>query len=218
MLRFESKPDKVFSDFLKDTLELVIDELAMDIDDIKKKCYTKGHGWAYGYFEPEIIGAFGGDSAGIGLIKRELQKLLKAHLDPDNIYMPTDYHFKLLDRILRANCDLYSDMSEDYAKKDLYRYKRKPIYEIDFEKISGHFFWDCDYDFGPELARKLQSNTVVKDEIDISTSALNASMYKEPDSIDLQLLKWPMDEQEYKKWSKKEDMDWVWLDSNEEDF
>ena len=200
MLRFASKPDAVFSELVKRVLEEVIGQLEDDLE----FNYNDGGGWVSIYFEKETIKAFGGDKEGIALIKKELEKLLAAHGSKD-VYMPSDYHFKLLDRIITFWSDVYSDSAAEWdsdpkSKECVLRYRGKPIYEIDKNAILETFFWDTDYDFNPELAKSLSANRILKDRVaDVSNSAINASLNREPDTEDLKLVKWDGD---LKDWGK----------------
>ena len=73
MLRFQNKPDAVFSTFLERCLEESIDNTKSDLED-------STYNVASMYFEEEIVKSFGGGKEGLELIIRELEKLLAAHI------------------------------------------------------------------------------------------------------------------------------------------
>jgi hypothetical protein len=193
MLRFQTNPGIVFSKIFENALTIAIDEVQLDIDDGDEDL-----NFARAYFEEEIIKAFGEGIQGVKLINNELKKLLKAHLEKDVLYMPSDWHFKILDRVLRVYCDCYTESVEEYLEDPKYaslvvRYKDKPITELNAGDLMDCFFWDSDYDFDPVTAMSMKSSEIGKaiaDRNDVSIAAINASLCLPVDSSDLKLEKY----------------------------
>lgn len=188
MLRFQNKPDVVFSEFLKRSLEECIDDIGEDLeyslDDFSNR-----------HFEDEIIKSFGGGKEGLTLIRRELEKLLAAQTSED-LYMPTDRHFKLLDRILSTEVDCYNDAVKEMDEEAFKKYVLKdehgnPVKELDFDFILAHFFWDTDYDLTPEHAKFLLSKegSDARERGDFMKVGLLSSMNAPVDGEDLLLEK-----------------------------
>ena len=217
MLRFQNRPDKGFTWVLTSALEEAIGYLKEDIDE-------RFINFTQLYFDRKILKSFGGGIGGIKIIRNELEKLLKAHQSKD-VYMPTDRHFQLLDRILSHFCGCYGDTVDgilnepdpktrkEYSSLVL-KHKRKPVLALDFDTIFEQFFWDNDYDLPPELAQALNqgSGKLVQQVADISGVALGASLGTAVDTSDLQLEKYEPDPE----WLTKEDDDW-WLHSDAAD-
>jgi hypothetical protein len=84
----------------------------------------------------------------------ETLKELKAAHESKELYMPTDWHFFILDRLLEGSCSYLNDMSpcdySEYSDKDLPAYlttkKRilKKAYTHDY--LCESIFWDLDHD------------------------------------------------------------------------
>jgi hypothetical protein len=204
MLRFQCKPDKIFTDILARSLDIAIAQMDMDIE----YGYSEERGgFSDGFFETEIINAFGGGLAGIKSIRHELKRLLAAS-ESEKVFMPTDYHFKLLDRVINAWCDIYNDMLQDMEEEDILYYKGKAIKPTaDF--IIGAFFWDTDYDFPEHVAYSLKQASrtdpdSVRGQSDIFDSGINASLNLSPDTMDLLLEEWKPDSD----WLEDYDPEW----------
>jgi hypothetical protein len=174
MLRFQKKPDKVLTEIVTLALEEAIDSTQQD-----------DFGCVMHLWDEDIHRAFG-TTAFLG---DALEKLLEAHKSPD-VFMPTDWHFLLLDRILRSWCDCYNDM-EDHKEASIKDPDGNIIEKIDTEALFW-FFWDDDYDFDPKTAVGLR-HSLVKDIADVSDTAINASLRKPVDLGDLVLEKWDPD-------------------------
>jgi len=190
MLRFQCKPDKIFTEILARSLDIVIAQMDMDIE----YGYNEEQGgFSDTFFETGIIRAFGGGLAGIKLIRHELKRLLAAS-ESEKVYMPTDYHFKLLDRVINVWCDIYNDMLQDMEEEEILYYKGKAIKpKADF--IINAFFWDIDYDYPQDVAyRLMQEDRTDPDSIrvrrNIFDSGINASLNLSPDTQDLLLEEW----------------------------
>lgn len=206
MLGFADKPDEIFTRIITDGLDLVIDQIGMDIE------FKEKDGFAFTYFGQKLVNSFGGAHDGVPLILNELKKLRQAHLSSD-IYMPSDLHFKLLDRILRTYCDLYNDgfyRDEECALKC----KGEVIQKLLYNDIFGIFFWDKDFDFNEETASALFHNKQLRDCIDssISIQALNTSLGIPVDFSDLKLERL----EEEPQWSDPEDYSDFWLGREED--
>jgi hypothetical protein len=203
MLRFQRRPDKVFEEILNNALGAAIDGIDIDLDNMDEGEELDSH-----YFEEEILKAFGGGRSSGELLKRELQKLQKAHLS-EKLYMPTDRHFQLLHRIISVYCEEYNDMvgcydSEEDAESSVHKdSKGRAIDELDIDMIGDYFFWDLDFDL-PIKAALLMKNSAdktIQKMGDFSNVAINASCNAPVDGEDLLLKEvesdWGMLEDEF---------------------
>jgi hypothetical protein len=207
MLRFASKPDKVFTKIVERSLEEAIGRLKEDIEEDFINFVDL-------YFEDEIVRSFGGGIGAVRLLKETLEKILQAHKEKDVVYMPTDLHFKLLDRVLQVFCDCYGDLIGEMGEKDLkvyqLKYKGKPIEQLDCGDLIDFFFWDTDYDFDPVVALELQKNKTFSQNMDTSSVAINASIGIAPDTEDLTLTKWD-DGDPWEGENGESDLSWLYL-------
>jgi len=148
MLYFASKPDRMFNDIIRKSLELSIDELKdPDMED-----------W-------DVLSCYLDQTVNIFERKELLEvyeKLLDAHLSLA-LYKVTDYHFLLLfDSILQA-VEYHNDMWRNERKC---LFTGTAVHEIDMDSISDIFFWDTDFlidsgDFdsmAPDVKQKLCVN------------------------------------------------------------
>ena len=123
MLRFARKPEEVMTNVVDRSLGMAIEEFESDVND--------GTNFASFSFGKETLGCFGGRKE---LVLYELKRLEVAHKS-EKVYMPTDLHFKLLDRAISGFCDTYNDTVGDLDKDDFEEYviknKRKDIQKVD---------------------------------------------------------------------------------------
>jgi len=183
VLRFQYKTDNVFNEVLERALGETIDSIKESLryeSDGDDRFDLIQHIW-----EDDIKRAFGTPE----FLLHVLEALLEAHQSKD-LYMPTDWHFLLLDRILHSWCDCYGDMAGEADNDFLLRDDDgDPIMEVKFRDVVETFFWDTDYDFPADLAAQLRG-TVVQEQSDVSDVALNASMRKSVDLEDVNLVPW----------------------------
>jgi hypothetical protein len=127
--------------------------------------------------------------------------------------MPTDHHFKLMDRILNIYCDLYNDYVQD-GTFDIICYKERPIKKLNAGCIIESYFWDEDYDFPPQTAKSMSQpeNKHIVDMMGLSDDAVSASLNLPVDSSDMALEKFEEDED----W-KESDSSWPWFPDDPEE-
>lgn len=158
MLRFATKPDEVFTELVDTALTIGFDMLVHEGPDID--CH---------WLDQTTWEIFGENAH---ILAQELSKLIKANKSHD-LFMPTDYHFRLLDRVLEWYCDIYNDLHRD-STEDAICYKGIPIQFFDINLIRTDFFWDTDYNFletlGPDCSEVTQ---IVLQEIGVSKSGRN---------------------------------------------
>lgn len=206
MIRFANKPDKVFNEIITNALEIAIDQIEDDVG------LNEKDGFTFLYFDELFINSFGGVHDGIPIILNELKKIEKAHLSID-IYMPTDIHFKMLDRILQNYCDLYNDEFHLHEKCEI-KCNGKILQTLSYDDILDFFFWDTDYDLDEETALALLRNKQLREQIDssISIQALNTASGKPIDFSDLKMEKWGDPD-----WTDLGDYSDFWLDKNKDE-
>lgn len=205
MLRFANKPDNVFTEIISDALDMAIDQIEEDIE------LEEEDGFVFLYFDEKFIESFGGIHDGIPIILNELRKIQKAHVSKD-VYMPTDIHFKMLDRILRNYCDLYNDVLSQ-EEDSILKCNGKKIQTLSFGAILDFFFWDTDYDLDERTASALFEDKLLREQISsVSIQAVNTALGKPVDFSDIVLEKWGEPD-----WSDSDDYETYWLDSDDDD-
>lgn len=204
MLRFATKPDNVFNEILNNALEMVIDQIENDIE------ADDEDGFIFLYFEEEFVKSFGGVHDGIPIILNELKKIEKAHHSND-IYIPTDIHFKMLDRILDTYCDLYNDEFHLHEESTV-KCNGETLHALSYDAIIDTFFWDRDYDFDALTASGLLQDKQLRERFDstLSIQALNTAIGIPVDFSDLKMEKW-----EGEDWSDNFDYSEFWLNEND---
>jgi len=168
MLRFASRPNQIFTRLLNDSLDMAMDHIDKDEIDVH-------------WLDSSTFKLFG---SSVDIIINELKKLRAAHISPE-LFMPTDLHFRLLDRIIEWFCIIYNDMTET---QDMVTGDGDLICKFNVDEIRSTFFWDCDYDFmaidpvSEQASRLLQT-------MGVSPSAINIQKRNPADIIDLTLIK-----------------------------
>jgi hypothetical protein len=174
MLRFATRPDEVFT-------ELVDDALSMGRDMLE----FVGPELDFHWLDTNTWKIFGASAA---ILIMELSKLIEANKSPD-LFMPTDYHFRLLDRVLEWYCVIYNDENRENTKNAIC-YKGTPIPFFDIDLIRSDFFWDLDYNFvdtlGPDCSEQTQ---LILKEIGVTKSGRNMQQGKPADSAEFTLTK-----------------------------
>lgn len=135
MLRFEISSEGAFSAILEEALETGIDMLKEADEDDKNAAHA------------DLREMFGKDR-----LASIATDLLNAHKS-DRLYMPTSYHFLVIDRFLKACADIHNDCIHDSGEPlDLEGYL---IGRIDAYETIDIFFWDTDYDLNSDVLNKL---------------------------------------------------------------
>jgi len=211
MLRFASKPDKVFTEIISNALSLAIYHFENDIET------NNSNGFAFIYFDEKFVNSFGGVKDGIPIILNEIKKIKQAH-NSSEIYMPTDIHFKMLDRILLTYCALYTEELHRHEKFTI-KCNGEILKKLAYDEILDFFFWDTDYDLDETIASALLFNKQLREQVDpsISIQALNTASGKPVDFSDLKMEKWDEPEPD---WTDLVDYSDLWLnkDIDEESF
>jgi hypothetical protein len=177
MLRFVEPPDALFTRLINDALDLSIDSIAIGYN------YTD-------WLDDLTLKLFGSD---VSIVTNELKKLRDAH-NSSKLFMPTDYHFRLLDRVIAWYCILYNDFSpeEKYPAEE----EGYVVDTFDFDEIAETFFWDNDYELIDTLLRRKSSpaEPEVLSSFGLTDSGLAMIQGKVPDTMDLKLEQYDDDE------------------------
>ncbi len=170
MLKFATKPDTVFTSVLENSLDLAIDNLRF-----------QGTDTDIFWLDDFTIKLFGNR---VDILLNEMQKILAAHIHAD-LFMPTDYHFLLLDRALSLYCDIYNDSDDD----SLLIYKdNTAVQHLDIDSIRSTFFYDTDYEL-LDVPVMREVSKLVFDSLGMSPSGKNIQKGNEADLSDLTLEK-----------------------------
>jgi hypothetical protein len=174
MLRFAIKPDAVFTELLDAALSVGRDTLDLVGPDL-----------GYHWLDENTWKLFGERTE---ILNTELIKLIEANKSTD-LYMPTDYHFRLIDRILEWYCDIYNDEIQDSTDCAIY-YKDTTIPHFNIDSIRSDFFWDMDFDLFEVLGGDRSENAqAILNMMGVSKSGINMQQGKSPDLREFTLQK-----------------------------
>ena len=168
MLRFASKPDQIFTRLINESLDMALDFI--DEEQIDEHWLDS---WTFKLFGSRV-----------DIIIYEIKKLRAAHNRPE-LLMPTDLHFRLLDKILEWFCIIYNDTTET---QDLVTGDGHLIGKFNIDEIRSTFFWDCDYDTLGITSISEQTSELFSI-IGMSPSAINIQKGIPADLSDLTLVK-----------------------------
>lgn len=173
--------------------EILENALSMSIDIIKFEGIEPDVFW----LDEFTVRLFGGRA---DILLNEMQKLYAAH-NHEDLFLPTDYHFLLLDRVLNWYCIIYNDTDDE----SLLIYKGDVVVpKLDIDSIRNTFFFDSDYEqLDPLILYGASSHmSDVFDKMGMSPSGKNIQKGKLVDCADLKLEKWT------------QDMDWEVVDDD----
>jgi hypothetical protein len=133
------------------------------------------------------------------IVIHEIKKLKAAHKSPE-IFMPTDLHFRLLDKIIEWFCIIYNDMTET---QDILTEDGCTVGKFEIDQIRSTFFWDCDYDLIATSSISYQTSEILRG-LGMTPSAINIQKGISADLSDLTLTKMEPDPD----WEKPDNTDW----------
>lgn len=136
----------------------------------------------------------------IDIIQNEMRKLLTAN-NSSELFMPTDLHFRILDRVIDCYCDIYNDEAE--INDNLIFVKDQAIEHLYIDSIRTMFFWDADYElFNTPVISKDFTPTL--NALGVSRSGINIQQSMMADLSDFALEKYSDDPD----WNELEDDFW----------
>jgi hypothetical protein len=155
MLFFAEKPTPVFANYVCTALDDVIDRF--DCDDQFARSEQRWNDKLVFYLSDEESKMLGGTKN----IGEMCHKLKTAHLSK-NVYMPTEYYWLLLDRILRDYSDVFADIIEEDEEMLREKWVKNIIKTVYHARNCNptsnqilawcmYYFWDNDYDTPVEL-------------------------------------------------------------------
>jgi hypothetical protein len=184
MLRWAEKPKKSFRVFFSWMLETAINDLTEDLSEIKqnpKKAYKKLDLNSNLYY----------DITDMFTIKQllDIVKSLKSAHESKKLFMPTDYHFLIIDRLLQVYQPYLVDMVHDYVITNEPFIKRNSNtlkYDVEMDYILGRYFWDDDYDLDPRIINRPD----IIASLDVSEEAVHACNRMRPQPHEIELKEW----------------------------
>jgi hypothetical protein len=174
MLRFATKPDEVFTKLIDDSLSLGVS-------------YLRDLGPEFGYFwlDENTWKLFGESTT---ILQNELRKLTTANASPD-LFELTDYHFRLLDRVLDWYCELYNESAEKSEEWVIYS-KGREIRCFNIDTIRSDFFFDMDYELFDTLgADQSEQTKMILELMGVTKSGRNMQQGKPADIEEFALIK-----------------------------
>ncbi len=200
MLRFATKPDEVFTELLDAALSFARDTL----DNV-------GPDLNFHWLDENTWKLFGQSTV---ILNNELVKLIEANKSCD-LYQPTDYHFRLIDKVLEWYCDLYNDWIEEDLECAIY-YKDTTIPHFNIYSIRSDFFWDMDFELFEVLGGNRSENAQeILSLMGVSNAGRNMQQGKSPDLREFTLQKCEPDPD----WSTVEDYgDDFWFENQNDEI
>jgi hypothetical protein len=183
MLNFSCEPDLVFSTLVNESLEMALDFI--DKEEIDVHWLDSGTFKLLGSREDIVI--------------HEIKKLRAAH-NSSELFLPTDLHFRLLDRIIEWFCIIYNDMTET---QDILNEDGCTVGKFEVDEIRSTFFWDCDYNIIATSSIPDQTSEILRG-LGMSPSAINIQKGKPADLSDFTLTKMQPDPD----WAKPDGTYW----------
>jgi hypothetical protein len=194
MLRFAIKPDEVFTELLDSSLSFArdtLDNLGPDLN--------------FHWLDENTWKLFGQSTV---ILNNELIKLIEANKSGD-LYQPTDYHFRLIDKVLEWYCEIYNDLLQEGADCTdcaIY-YKDTTIPHFSIDSIRSDFFWDMDFELFEILGgNRSEYAQEILTMMGVSQSGRNMQQGRSPDLKEFTLQKC------------EPDPDWDTVDDYGEDF
>ena len=157
MLRFESNPDIIFTKILKEAFALMIDELTNDDYDYSEEELIGGG--KLQYFMPDAKRNFT-----VETVIPVLHELAKYN-SMAGLWELNDYHYLIIYDTLKYFCEIENDFAKEQNRQIL-SVKNYRIYELDFEELVEHYFWDTDFLLEEKHILDLTSDQ--KQQLDIS--------------------------------------------------
>jgi len=77
------------------------------------------------------------------MVRKTLKELKKKNED-SHLWVLNDYHYSLLYDLLRAFCGVQNDIAKE-SNEPILKIDGSKIYEIDFDEIVEHYFYDLDF-------------------------------------------------------------------------
>jgi len=150
MLRFQETPDRIFIEILKESMELVIDEIGdlVDYSDNPKKA-----GNEFRLIFPLSARVFSPDTA-LRCLRDMLEKLFMTEL-----FHLNNYHYLLIYDAVKLYTELHNDMVRTSGSRNekMSAAAIGPYYieKINFERIRDIYFYDTDFLIDPEVMLSL---------------------------------------------------------------
>lgn len=184
MLRWAEKPKKSFRVFFSWMLETAIDDLMEDLKEINrnpKKSHEK----------LDLNSNLYSDITEMFTVEQllDIVKSLKVAHESKKLFMPTDYHFLIIDRLLQVYQPYLEDMVHDYIITDkpfIKRNSNKLKYNVEMDYIFGCYFWDDDYNLDPRIINRPDIVAVM----DVSEEAIHACNRMRPQPHEIELKEW----------------------------
>ena len=173
MLRFQSRPDRVFGEILHAALEFKADEIDMHMESSGEDP-KEWEGWF-----PAFAKFFSPRSA-----RDTIGRILAASRDP-RVHQLTDYHWYIVYHCLTYFCDVHNDWARE-EKTGTCSVGPYEIGQIDFDSIVDHFFWDTDFleaEYLLDLTKHHRQQAGISDE----AWSLAAGLRPHPDELAIQV-------------------------------
>ena len=171
MLRFAENPDKIFTKILELSIINALDSIK-DLSDISE----------FKIFFPNASRNFNQRTA-----NKTLKKLFKYNKSPW-LWQLNDYHYVLLYDTLKLFCDLGNDLTGD-TNEPVLTLSGYGIWEIDFEFLIEHYFWDEDFLIDQEIMLKLTGKGKAQLGFNKETFGITMGLSPHPDELKIKLCK-----------------------------
>jgi hypothetical protein len=171
MILFENKPDSVCEKFLSGTLETVLDDCRVAVQEGNEDVP---------YLSDDCIRMFGGPRTLLAILTK-----VKAIYDAPEMFEVSDYYNFLLDEIVRTSVELYNDGYSLLPQTPLVHPSGRVIEKIDPDMLICFLFSDQDFNLDPAMALGLRDNPEAAEQMGFTPEAIGATLRRPPDSPDL---------------------------------
>jgi len=184
MLRFQTAPDRVFTEILTEGIEMMISEITDLLEYAEDEKEEKEE---LKWLLPNASKVFNTKTA-----LNTLEQMLICHKKPE-VYYLNDYHYLLLYDTLENFCiiknDLVKDAKTNKDKREISKIGSFYIEELDFDGIIDIYFFDVDFLIDADTIMELGLEGREQLNINKETFALTQGLAPHPEELMIKELK-----------------------------
>jgi hypothetical protein len=179
MLKFQTHPDRVFTDILQESMSLMVDQLRI----MEEKLLNNGKHRDIQILLPNAETVFN-----VGTALNTLRRMLHCHWE-NVVFCMNSYHFLILYDVLQHYCDIRNDMllTADGVreKEELSMIAGVRIEKIDFDGLVALYFFDIDFLLDSETVSDLGLDKRAMLGIQNETFGISQGMSPHPEELEL---------------------------------
>ena len=184
MLGFAAPPDRIFMSILKESFEIMIDQITKSILAAR---YAEKEKDSLQYILPLASRVFNAETA-----RNTLKRMLACHKRP-GLYHLNDYHFLLLYDTLHYYCEIRNDMvasAEGAREKErISRIGGFNIERLEADEIVGIYFFDTDFLMDPETMIEMGIDRRKQLGINNETFGISQGLAPHPEELKIKIVR-----------------------------